>query len=470
MADGGGVGMSDAYLDFLASKECRAPLRGLDDVPTLAAHLFPYQRACVEFLLRVGSGGLFLDTGLGKTACELEWARHAAEATNGRALILTPLAVARQIEREGKRWDYQIRVIREQSDVGDGINVCNYDRLDKLDPAAFGAVALDESSILKSFSGKTTRALIDAFSSHRFRLSATATPAPNDHMELGQHAEFCGVMRSNEMLSRFFINDTSTASQQWRLKHHGVRAFWDWMASWCRMASMPSDLNDADDGFILPPLRIHRHRAAEPQQPVGGDLFGHVTVSATAMHVVKRQTAEARAELAAELVAAEPDEAWVVWCDTDYEADAILKALAGVSRVGEVRGSHPLERKEKTLARFADGDLRVMISKPSVCGFGLNWQHCARTVFVGRSFSYEAWYQAIRRLWRFGQRRPVECHLIVAAGEESIGRVIDRKADDHSSMKAAMAAAMRRAMGENAHVRVPYRPTHEGRMPSWFAA
>lgn len=410
------------------------------------------------------------NTGLGKTACELEWCRHAAEATNGRALILTPLAVARQIEREGRRWGYEINVIREQSEARDGISVCNYDRLEKLDPHAFGAVALDESSILKSFTGKTTRALIEQFGSHRFRLSATATPAPNDHMELGQHAEFLGVMRSVEMLSRFFINDTSQASQHWRLKRHGVGAFWDWVASWARAASMPSDLGDSDDGFVLPPLNLTRHRA----QTVGGaridgSLFADA-VSATNMHDIKRQTSKGRAELAASIVADSPNGPWVLWLDTDYEADAVMAALADFDGVAEVRGSHPIERKEETLAAFADGGIRILVTKPSVTGFGLNWQHCARTVFVGRTFSYEAWYQAVRRLWRFGQTRPVECHVIVAEGEDSIGRVIDRKAGDHDSMKREMRAAMRRALETTASVRVPYDPRHDGRLPSWLSA
>lgn len=462
--------MSDPYLDFLRSKEVRAPLRGLDAVPDLAAHLFPYQAGCAGFLLRVGSGGLYLDTGLGKTAVQLEWARHAAEATNGRALILTPLAVARQIEREGRRWGYEIAVIREQAEARDGISVCNYDRLDKLEPDAFGAVSLDESSILKSFTGKTTRKLIESFRGHRFRLSATATPAPNDHMELGQHAEFCGVMAANEMLSRFFINDTSTASQHWRIKRHAERPFWDWMASWCRMAAMPSDLGDSDEGFRLPALRVVKHRAKSAAPIITDGLFADLAISATSMHDLKRQTAQARAEAAAALVSAEPGEAWLLWTDTDYEADAVLKALSGVRGVAEVRGSHPVERKEESIAGFCDGSLRVLVSKPSIMGYGLNLQHCARTVFVGRSFSYESWYQAIRRLWRFGQRREVECHVIVAEGEDSIGRVIDRKAGDHDAMKREMAAAMRRAIGAASAVRVPYEPQHDGRLPKWFAA
>lgn len=457
-----------SYAEFLASKRPRAVERGIE-VSDVAAHLFPYQAECVRFLLRVGSGGLFLDTGLGKTLCELEWSEHARRATNGYSLILTPLAVAHQFAAEGEKFGYDARVIRDQSEARPGINICNYDRLERIDPQAFGSVALDESSILKSFGGKTSRALIAAFSGHRFRLSATATPAPNDHMELGQHAEFCGVMQSNEMLSRFFINDTATASQNWRLKRHGVHAFWDWMASWCRMAQMPSDLNDSDDGFILPPMVVHRHQCAEKVEAEPGDLFATDVVSATSLHEIKRQTADERARIAAELALSNA-EPWVLWVDTDYEADAVLKHLRGTQGVVEVRGSMTIDKKEQALDAFADGTARVMLTKPSVCGFGLNWQHCAHTAFVGRSFSYEAWYQAVRRFWRFGQRRGVQVHIVVATGEDSIGAVIDRKSDDHASMKAAMREAMRRNAGRRQQTKVPYNPTKLVEIPQWLSA
>ena len=463
--------MSDAYMEFLRSKELTATARGMNDVPALSGHLFPFQRACVDHLLRVGSGGLFLDTGLGKTLCQLEWAERARNAatSNGYALILTPLAVTQQIAREGVKFGYPAHVIRSQNDAREGINVANYDRLHLLDPHAFSAVSLDESSILKSFTGKTTRALIEAFAGHRWKLSATATPAPNDHMELGQHAEFCGIMQSNEMLSRFFINDASTASQQWRLKHHAVRPFWDWMASWCRMAQLPSDLGDSDDGFILPPIEIIRHRADDSPSVVTGGLFGDAVVSATTMHTMKRATSENRAAVAAGIVRSS-FEPMCVWVDTDYEADSVMAALNGVPGVVEVRGSMTAEKKEDSLAAFADGTAQVLVTKPSICGFGLNRQHCAQTVFVGRTFSYESWYQAVRRFWRFGQQSTVRVHLIVAEGEDTIARVIDRKADDHDSMKREMREAMRRNMGITSQAKVPYQPKHEGRMPAWFAA
>lgn len=455
--------MLDEYAAFLAAKAPRVDPAGIEPF-RMPAHLFDFQASCVDFCLRQGRAGLFLDTGLGKTICELEFALQAGDASNGRALILTPLAVARQIEREGKRFGYNARVIRSQAEARAGINICNYDRLGDLDPDWFGAVVLDESSVLKSFAGKTSRGLVSAFQGHRFRLAATATPAPNDHMELGRHAEFLGLMSSLEMLSRWFLNDTSTASQQWRLKGHAEESFWDWMASWSRCASSPEDLGFDGSRYILPPLETIRHQTYGDVRPTAGALFG-VETSATAIHDVKRQTAAARADAAAALVLAEPGEAWVVWCDTDYEADALIARLPGAV---EVRGSMSPDAKEAALAAFADGDARILITKPAICGYGLNWQHAARMAFVGRSFSYEAWYQAVRRCWRFGQTRPVQAHVIVAEGEDQIGRVIDRKAEDHATMKRAMAKAMQRAMVGRAAVKVPYLPTHTGSLPAWL--
>jgi len=453
------------YLDFLARKAVKAPRRGIDRVPDLAPHLFPFQRHCAEFALRAGAAGVFFDTGLGKTEIQLEWCQRALEASNGRALILTPLAVAQQTKRRADRWGYTARVIREQSEAGLGINICNYDRLDKLEPAFFGAVSLDEASILKSFTGKTTRRLIETFKGLRFKLVATATPAPNDHMELGNYAEFLEVMAANEMLSRFFINDTSTASQQWRLKGHAISAFWDWMASFSRMAEKPSDLGDDDDGFILPPFEVQRHRAKDTALDRDlADMFGAPVLSATTLHDVKRQTSAARADAAASAVASDPRRPWIIWCDTDYEADALKQAIPDAI---EIRGSQSIEEKEERLAAFETG-AHKLIAKPSMCGFGLDWSHCARMAFVGRSYSYETWYQAVRRCWRFGQKEKVVVHLIVAEGEAEIGRVIDRKAGDHAEMKAAMRAAMRRASGGITETKLAYLPTNKARLAPWL--
>jgi hypothetical protein len=462
------VRVNPAYAKFLASKTLRAKERGLERVPDLAPHLFPFQRHCVEFALRAGCSGLFLDTGLGKTECELEWCQKAIEATNQKALILTPLAVAGQTKRRADRWGYEARVIREQSQARSGINICNYDRLDKLDPSRFGIIALDEASILKSLLGKTRSALIQAFKGARFKMAATATPAPNDHMEFGSYAEFLDVMASNEMLSRFFINDTSTASQEWRLKAHAVRSFWDWLASFARMAEKPSDLGDSDDGFILTPFEILRHRARDSElDKAFVDMFGSPSMSATSLHHVKRQTREARAELTSAVLSADPKHSWIFWTDTNYEADAVK---AQIPKAIDIRGSMSIDEKEELLELFSTGAEPYLITKPTLTGFGLDWSHCDRMAFVGRSYSYETWYQAVRRAWRFGQKNTVKVHLIVADGEDTIGRVIDRKEGSHSSMKVAMRSAMKRATGREAIVKSPYNPTAKARLASWIYA
>jgi hypothetical protein len=459
--------VTDPYQEFLAKKSVKVAARGLKSAPAMPAHLKPFQASCTAFALEVGTSGLFLDTGLGKTRCQLHYCDVARQEGNGKALILTPLAVARQIEREGRALGYDCRVIRDQSEAKDGINICNYDRLDKLDASAFSAISLDEASILKSFTGKTTRALIERFAGQRFKLVATATPAPNDHMEIGNYGEFLEIMAANEMLSRFFINDTSTASQHWRLKGHAENAFWDWMASWARMAELPSDLGDSDEGYILPPLNIHRHKAADSNIKADtelADMFGAVSLSATNLHDVKRQTADARAETVARLIEREPDESWVIWCDTDYEADALGKVIDAI----EVRGSQSIDAKEDNLEKFTSGEKKRIIAKPSMCGHGLNWQHSARMAFVGRSYSYETYYQAVRREWRYGQKRPVDVHIVVAEGEGEIGRVIDRKANDHVNMKRAMREAMARANTKSTATKVAYDPKHNGRLPTWL--
>lgn len=461
--------LNAAYQKFLMSKAAHAPLRGMTNVPNLSAHLFPFQRHCVEFALRAGASACFLSTGLGKTEVQLEFLQRAIEATNGWALLMTPLAVAGQTKRRADRWGYDARVIRDQAHAGPGINIVNYDRLDKVDPEAFSVVSLDEASILKSFGGKTNVALTKAFRHTPYKLVATATPAPNDHMELGNYSNFLDVMASNEMLSRFFINDTSTASQEWRLKAHAVGAFWDWVASWGRAAELPSDITGtaADDaGFVLPSFEVTRHRAADSAIDRDlADMFGAPSLSATTLHNIKRQTIAARADVVAGIVDAEPDEAWLIWVDTDYEADAVRAAIPDAI---EVRGSQTADEKERLLDAFATGSAKRLIAKPSQCGFGLDWSHCARMVFVGRSYSYETWYQAVRRCWRFGQTRTVKVHIVVAEGEAEIGRVIDRKANDHDIMKRAMRDAMRRASARIASVKVPYQPKHKTELAPWI--
>lgn len=300
--------MNPDYLAFLASKAPRPIAMGIEPSP-MPDHLWYFAAAATAFCIRQGRAALFLDTGLSKTRCELQFVKQGIAATNGCGLILTPLAVARQIEAEGLSLDYDCRVIREMADVKPGINICNYDRLDKLDASAFGAVALDESDVLKDFTSATTQMLIALFKDTPFRLCATATPAPNDHIELGTHAEFLGIMPQSDMLVRWFINDSSDTGS-WRLKGHAIHQFWDWVSSWAVMASSPEDLGFDGSQFVLPPLEIIRHPVSAELKPTDG-LFGF-NVSATEMHKLKRQTSAVRAIRAAKLVAGEPNEPWSI--------------------------------------------------------------------------------------------------------------------------------------------------------------
>lgn len=455
---------ADAYGAFLARKAVEPATAGLSSIPTLHADLFPHQRAVTEYLLSIGQGAAFLDTGLGKTFVELEWSRVVAETQDKPVLILAPLAVGPQTAREAKRFNIDAAYVRDPDQIRTPIVITNYERAHLFDNRRFAGIALDESSILKSFTGPTTRRLIEMAAPLPYRLAATATPAPNDHMELGQHSAFLGVMSSAEMLTRWFISDQANMGR-YRLKGHAVRPFWSWVASWARCVTKPSDLGFSDDGFELPPLHLNRHvvRAPSAAEPYG-TLFRMPDTSATSIHAEKRRTLDARADRIAELVTGEPTEPWIVWCDMDDEADALCKRIAGAV---EVRGSMSADEKEARLLGFEDGSIRVLVTKPSIAGFGLNWQHCARVAFAGLSFSYELFYQAIRRCWRFGQLRPVQAHIAMADTEMAIWEAVSRKADDHEIMKVEMVSAMRRA-AQVATVKAAYRPGIPMALPGWI--
>lgn len=456
------------YEDFLARKAPVTGSTGIEPVGPINPKLFPFQRDCVEWALRRGKAALFASTGLGKTAQQLEWAKHVNLATDGDILILAPLAVAHQTVREASKFDIEAHYAKTQDDVVPGITVTNYQRLDKFDCSKFVGVVLDESSILKSFMGAIKRQLMESFKDTQFKLACTATPAPNDHMELGNHSEFLDVLKSHEMLTRWFINDTSLFGT-YRLKGHAVRPFWDWVTSWARMLGMPSDLGYPDDGFVLPALETHRHIIDSDitADRKDGMLFRVPELSATSVHQEKRLTAEDRAMCISGLVRAEPSEQWLIWADTDYEADALMSAIP---EAVEVRGSHSPEKKEKDLIDFAEGRTRVMVTKPKIAGFGLNLQRCARVAFIGPSYSYESYFQAIRRCWRFGQTRPVHVHIAMASTEREVWNVLTRKAEDHETMKGNMFAAARRAQGVDSKRTEPYMPTCKAALPSWLVS
>lgn len=451
------------YRDFIASRNRQSVLRGFKP-KTLNDHMKHHQKVAVEFALERGSAALFLDTGLGKSLSELEWARQVADETKKPVLILTPLAVAGQMIREGQKFGIDARQIKEAADVGAGVMVANYERLAKLDPDAFGGVVLDESSILKSFAGQTRNRLMDAFSNAKFKLAATATPSPNDHMELGNHAEFLGVMRQQEMLSQWFINDTSTASQDWRLKGHAVDDFWQWVASWSRCATLPSDLGGEDAGYVLPEIdrKIHTVAADRMQDVDQGMLFRIPEMSATSFHAEKRLTINERCEKAAEL--ASHNEPVTVWCETNDESTMLSKMIEGAV---EVRGDMTPEEKERRLLGFADGDFRAIITKPKLAGFGVNWQHCSHAVFASISFSYEQHYQAVRRSHRFGQKKRVRNDIVIADTENVIWQAINVKGRKHDEMKSRMSEAMNKAQNLG-NVRTAYNRPIDLAFPEWI--
>lgn len=400
------------YHEFIERKRTMDPLSGLKDVPALHGELFPFQRDIVTFALRRGRSAVFAGTGLGKSLMELSWANAIHQETGDDVLILAPLAVATQLRQESEKFNVPATLCKRGEDVRPGINITNYERLDGFNPMRFGGVVLDESSILKSMDGKTKRQLIQTFQQTPYRLAATATPAPNDFMELGNHAEFLGVMTQSEMLSTFFINDQDT-TQKWRLKGHATEEYWRWMASWAVMLRHPKDLGYQDERYDLPPLQQHEH-VIETGQPVAKTL--------SERQKAKKSSIADRVKKAAELTPKDRPMVW--WCHLNDESAALAEAIPGAI---EVRGSDSNEEKERKLNAFSSGEARVLITKPKICGFGMNWQHCADTGFVGLNDSFEQVYQAIRRFWRFGQEYPVNVHFIAADAEGEVLENIKRK-------------------------------------------
>lgn len=432
--------MSRAYAEFLARKAVTGPPCGFAEVPDLSPALFPFQRDIVAWALRRGRAAVFADCGMGKTLMQLEWARHLP----GNVLILAPLAVAQQTVAEGARFGIPVRYCRSEADREPGITITNYEMLGHFDPEPFTGIVLDESSLLKAYDGKTRTRIIEAFRSTPYRLACTATPAPNDYMELGNHAEFLGVMSRPEMLAMFFVHDGGE-TQQWRLKGHAERDFWRWLASWSVMIRKPSDLGYDDGDFILPPLSMHEH-VLRVDRPTEGMLLAMEAATLQERIAARRESITERVAECAKLVNAS-SEPWVVWCNLNAESEALARAIPDAI---EVRGSQTIEQKEAALEAFSSGRARVIVSKASMTGHGLNWQHCHHQAFVGLSDSWEEFYQAIRRCYRFGQRSPVDVHLIIADTEGAVLRNIQAKENAAGVMAESIVAHMRDEMRANA--------------------
>lgn len=430
--------MTRIYSDFLASKAILDPMTGISDVPELPVCMFPHQRDITAWALRRGRAALFAGTGLGKSLMELAWGQAVARYTGKPILHLAPLAVSAQLVREADKFGIPAHSAATQSDVGAGLAITNYQKIDHFDLSAFGGVILDESSILKSTDGHYRNRLIAACQQIPFRLAATATPAPNDFMELGNHAEFLGIMSYTDMLSTFFAHDGGS-TQNWRLKGHAENEFWRWMASWAVMLRKPSDIGYPNEGYNLPPLHYHEHIVGVEYRPSieTGMLFPMQAATLSERIAARRDTVADRVKMAVDIT---PDTGpFVWWCNLNSESEALAKTIPDAV---EVRGSDSEESKERKLIDFSEGRIRVLVTKPSICGFGMNWQHCQNTGFVGLTDSFEQFYQAIRRFWRFGQTRPVNCHIIAAETEGATVSNIRRKEADADRMAAAMVRHM----------------------------
>jgi superfamily II DNA or RNA helicase len=425
------------YQTFLASKRFHAKPSGFQ-AKDINAKLFPFQRDIVAWACQKGKAAIFAGTGLGKTPIQLEWARQVHNESQGNVLILAPLAVAQQTVDEGRKFGVDVNLCRKQADVLPGINITNYEMLDHFDTKQFIGIVLDESSIIKAFEGKVRNQIVDSFRETPYKLACTATPAPNDHMELGNHAEFIGVMSRTEMLAIYFVHDGGETSK-WRLKGHAKEIFWRWVASWAVMLQMPSDLGYEDNGFKLPPLNIEQHVV---------DHTGYIVREAQTLQDrrgARRNSLDLRIAKAAEL-ATSSEGPWLVWCDLNVEADTLRKAIPGSV---EIRGSDDPEKKAQAARDFAAGKINVLISKPSIFGFGLNFQVCHKMIFTGISDSFEQYYQAVRRAWRFGQTSQVDVYVVTSEAEGAVVKNIKRKEHEFEIMLKGMVANTQEICAEN---------------------
>lgn len=410
-----------SYELFINGKRELAPISGINvDRDTLHSSLFDFQKDIVRWALKRGKSAIFAGTGLGKTRMQIEWAMNVHQNTGGDVLLLAPLAVASQTIREGEELGYKITMCRSQDDVQPGLNITNYEMIHQFEPILFEGIVLDESSILKSFTGKIRTQIIEYFEFTPYRLACTATPAPNDYMEIGNHAEFLGVMGRNEMLSMYFVHDGGNTSK-WRLKKHAEDIFWSWVASWGVVLEKPSDLGYPDDGYILPPLTITDHVI---------EVDGEIATTLSKRQKARRETVEERVAACAEIVN-QSDEPFLVWCDLNIESEMLAAAIPGAV---EVKGSDKPQHKEQAMLDFAKGEIRVLVTKPKIAGFGMNWQHCSNMAFVGLSDSFEQVFQAIRRCYRFGQKKPVNVTMITTTREGATVENIKRKEDDFRNM------------------------------------
>lgn len=423
------------YKDFLNKK-------AIVDIPTgfecdsLSPKLFNWQADITRWACRRGRAAMFEGCGLGKTIQLLSWADQVCKHTGGDVLILAPLAVSRQTVNEGEKFGFSVNIVSGMDDIKTGLNVTNYEKLHHFDPSYFSGVVADESGIIKSFSGKIKKQMCDMWAATPYRLSCTATPAPNDFEELGNQAEFLGVCNRSEMLAMFFINDTANTGT-WRLKKHAEKEFWRWVCSWAVMIQKPSDLGYSDDGFILPGLQYHSH-IIKADGPCNGYLFPVDAKTLTERRAARKGSLDEKIVIAADMVN-NSEEQWLIWCDMNIESESLVKAIDGAV---EITGSDTDEHKINAMMDFIGGKTKAIVSKPKIAGWGLNLQNCHNMIFVGLSDSFEAMYQAVRRCYRFGQKEKVNVHIITHQTEGAVVRNIERKEKAFESMSTNMTMNM----------------------------
>lgn len=456
----------NGYSSFLKAKAIRSTPSGFH-VQTLNPLLFDFQRDITRWGLAKGRCAFFQDCGLGKTAQQIEWGNHVADHTGKPVIDFTPLAVAQQTQREGMKFDIPVDVVRHKVEVSRDdpcVNVTNYEMLPHFDPREFGGIIIDESSILKG-DGPLRKSITDFAAHIPYRLACTATPAPNDHMELGNHAEFLGIMSKSEMLATFFVHDGGETSK-WRLKKHAEEEFWKWVASWAVMIRKPSDLGYEDGAFQLPPLHYHQHTVEAEWS--ADFLFPVEARTLQERQGARRDSLDARVKLCADLVNASTDQ-WLCWCNLNAESEKLTKLIPTAV---QVTGSDPQKHKETAPMQFIAGAVKDLVSKPDILGWGMNFQHCNHAAAVGLSDSWESLYQIVRRIWRFGQKKPCHMHIITGELEGAVVRNIERKEKQAAEMAAGMLEHMRAI--NTAEIRgtvresIAYQPKKKLEAPSWL--
>ena len=461
------------YEKFLKSKMRTASDCGFSvERSEINPKMFEWQKDIVIWALKKGRAGLFEDCGLGKTIQQLEWSDKVQKHCNLPVLIVAPLAVAEQTKREGLKFGYTVNICRTQKDVKDGINITNYEMLDHFDGSEFCGVVLDESSILKNFTGKVRTQIIDMFCKTPYKLSCTATPAPNDFMELGNQAEFLGVMSRTEMLATYFTHDGGETSK-WRLKGHAEEKFWAWLATFAVVIGSPADLGYDSNGYDLPDLRMNEIQVdVEKEEVAVGEnisFFVNTAETLSERRNARKNSMTQRCNAAMKLCEGKPDEQWLIWCDLNSESE-MLKDLIPDSV--EIRGSNTVEEKTDALNGFSEGTIRRLITKPSIAGFGLNWQKCHNMIFVGVSDSYEMMYQAIRRCFRFGQEHTVNVYLVTSEAEQAVLENVLRKEKQCKMMKQKMVEHTKDILMEEirgtVRIVIPYNPKIKMIVPEWL--